>query len=459
MKYSYEYKKNCIELYRQGKWPETPDGIKQENFRISVRRWSRREKSCGAESLQKNPKKMWSADEKYELIAKVLAGVSITESAISAGVEPSLLSQWVRCYKMKGYQGLATQRKGRPPKEPDMKKKIVPAELTPSEREELIRLRAENEYLRTENEIIKKTDCLETRKVRSATQGEKAALVNELRGKGYSLNQLLEAAGLSRSTYYYEISKTDAVKERNANLSSEITNIFNENKERYGVRRVHHELLNRGFKVNHKRVQRIMNQLSLKGKRPKEKYHSYKGDVGKVADNIINRDFSTEKPLQKWTTDVSQFNLPWGKCYISPILDMNTNEVISYNLSLSPNMAQVKDMLNKAFKRFPSVQGLIMHSDQGWQYQHTFYREELKKHGIIQSMSRKGNCYDNCIMETFFGRLKNEMFYGFEKNYPSFEIFSKAIADYIDYYNNRRIQAKTKWMPPSKFRKASMSES
>ena len=295
--------------------------------------------------------------------------------------------------------------------------------------------------------------------MRSATQGEKAALVNELRGKGYSLNQLLEAAGLSRSTYYYEISKTDAVKERNANLSFEITNIFNENKERYGVRRVHHELLNRGFKVNHKRVQRIMNQLSLKGKRPKEKYHSYKGDVGKVADNIINRDFSTEKPLQKWTTDVSQFNLPWGKCYISPILDMNTNEVISYNLSLSPNMVQVKDMLNKAFKRFPSVQGLIMYSDQGWQYQHAFYREELKKHGIIQSMSRKGNCYDNCIMETFFGRLKNEMFYGFEKNYPSFEIFSKAIADYIDYYNNRRIQAKTKWMPPSKFRKASMSES
>ena len=181
---------------------------------------------------------------------------------------------------------------------------------------------------------------------------------------------------------------------------------------------------------------------SLKGKRPKEKYHSYKGDVGKVADNIINRDFSTEKPLQKWTTDVSQFNLPWGKCYISTILDMNTNEVISYNLSLSPNMAQVKDMLNKAFKRFPSVQGLIMHSDQGWQYQHAFYREELKKHRIIQSMSRKGNCYDNCIMETFFGRLKNEMFYGFEKNYPSFEVFSKAIADYIDYYNNRRIQAK-----------------
>ena len=162
---------------------------------------------------------------------------------------------------------------------------------------------------------------------------------------------MLAAIGLSKSTYYYEIGKTDKVQERNVDISSEITTIFHENRGRYGVRRVHQELLNRGFPVNHKRVQRIMNQLGLAGKRPKEKYHSYKGEVGKVADNIINRDFSTEKPLEKWTTDVSQFNLPWGKCYFSPILDMNTNEIISYNLSLSPNMEQIKDMLHKAFIR------------------------------------------------------------------------------------------------------------
>ena len=262
--------------------------------------------------------------------------------------------------------------------------------------------------------------------------------------------------GLSKSTYYYEIGKTDKVQERNADITSEITTIFHEHKGRYGVRRVYQELLKRGFHVNHKRVQRIMKQLGLAGKRPKEKYHSYKGEVGKIADNIINRDFSTEKPLEKWTTDVSQFNLPWGKCYFSPILDMNTNEIISYNLSLHPNMEQIKDMLRKAFERFPSVQGLIMHSDQGWQYQHMTYRNELQQHGIIQSMSRKGNCYDNCIMETFFGRLKNEMFYGSEKEYTSFESFAAAIDEYIDYYNNRRIQVKTKWMPPSKFREATM---
>ena len=262
--------------------------------------------------------------------------------------------------------------------------------------------------------------------------------------------------GMARSTYYYETSKTDAVNVRNERLSEEIKSIFEHHKGRYGVRRIHMELINRGYMVNHKRVQRLMSRLELKGKRPKEKYHSYKGDVGRIADNLINRDFSTKAPLEKWTTDVSQFSFSWGKCYLSPILDMNTNEIISYDLSLSPNLEQVKKMLDKAFCAFPDVRGLILHSDQGWQYQHAYYRDQLKKHGIIQSMSRKGNCYDNCIMETFFGRMKNEMFYGYEKEYSSFDEFQRAVKEYIDYYNNERIQAKTKWMPPVKYREASM---
>ena len=261
---------------------------------------------------------------------------------------------------------------------------------------------------------------------------------------------------MSKSTYYFEIKKVDAVKERSKELLVEIQEIFASNKGRYGVRRVHRELINRGYTVNHKRVQRLMHEAGLLGKRPKEKYHSYKGEVGKVADNIINRDFSTTAPLQKWTTDVSQFSFSWGKCYISPILDMNTNEIISYDLSLSPNMEQIHRMLSNAFEKFPFVDGLIFHSDQGWQYQHAYFRNSLKEHGIIQSMSRKGNCYDNCIMETFFGRLKNEMYYGYEKEYTSFESFAEAVSEYINYYNNERIQAKTKWMPPVKYREASM---
>lgn len=261
---------------------------------------------------------------------------------------------------------------------------------------------------------------------------------------------------LAKSTYYYELNKVDAVAEKNKELMNEIKKIFKYHKSRYGVRRVYKELVNRGYSINHKRVQRLMHAMGLFGKRPKEKYHSYKGKVGEVAENIINRDFSTTAPLQKWTTDVSQFNFSWGKCYISPILDMNTNEIISYDLSLHPTLEQIHRMLNNAFKKFPSVKGLIFHSDQGWQYQHEYFRNTLKEHGIIQSMSRKGNCYDNCIMETFFGRLKNELYYGYENVYESFEMFSDAVDEYINYYNNERIQAKTKWMPPAKYRKASM---
>ena len=261
---------------------------------------------------------------------------------------------------------------------------------------------------------------------------------------------------LPKSTYYFEINKEDVVAKRNIELMNAIKSIFIENKSRYGVRRVHKELIRRGYKVNHKRVQRLMHHSNLLGKRPKEKYRSYKGKVGKTADNIINRDFSANKPLQKWTTDVSQFNFSWGKCYLSPILDMATNEIISYDLALHPDLKQIKRMLDRAFKKFHRTPGLILHSDQGWQYQHVYYSSRLKEHGIIQSMSRKGNCYDNCIMETFFGRMKNEMYYGCEKEYTSFDQFSKAVEAYINYYNNKRIQAKTKWMPPVQYRIASM---
>ena len=144
MRYSYEYKKMCVELYRQGKWVETPEGVKEKNFRNMIQIWARTEESCGVEALRhKNQNKVWTAEEKYELVAKVLAGESNRTTAIAAGIDKGLLYSWVRCYKMKGYQGLVAQRQGRPPKEPDMRKKIEPAELTPSEREEMIRLRSE----------------------------------------------------------------------------------------------------------------------------------------------------------------------------------------------------------------------------------------------------------------------------------------------------------------------------
>ena len=187
---------------------------------------------------------------------------------------------------------------------------------------------------------------------------------------------------MPKSTYYFELNKVDKIKVKNRPIEDKIIEIFNLHKGRYGVRRVYIALINQGYVINHKKVQRIMHELKLFGKRSKEKYHSYKGKIGKAADNIIKRDFKADRPLQKWTTDVSEFKFSWGKCYISPILDMYTNEIISYDLSLSPNLAQISNMLRKAFSKFPKLNNLILHSDQGWQYQHKYYVNELKKHGI-----------------------------------------------------------------------------
>ena len=160
-KYSYEYKVMCIALYRQGKWPETPKGIGQADYRKMIRRWVRKEESCGLEAIRhRESNRVWSAEEKYELVAKVLAGNSCNSVAIHEGIEISMLRHWVKTYKIKGYEGLAVQRKGQPPKESEMKKKTVTTEPTPSEREELIWLKAEVAYLKAENEVIKKEIAL-----------------------------------------------------------------------------------------------------------------------------------------------------------------------------------------------------------------------------------------------------------------------------------------------------------
>ena len=165
MKYSYEYKRMCVEMYRKGKWAETPDGIQKENFHKMIQGWSRIEESCGPDALQhRNQNKVWTAEEKYELVAKVMAGASCKGTAYAAGIDSGLLYQWVQRYKIEGYEGLVAKRKGRPPKEAPMKKKAAPAELTPSEREEMVRLRARVEYLEAENAVIKKEIALREEK-------------------------------------------------------------------------------------------------------------------------------------------------------------------------------------------------------------------------------------------------------------------------------------------------------
>ena len=174
MRYSYEFKRKCVELYRQGQWPETPEGISQRGFRNKVLDWSRIEDSCGPEALRhKNRNKAWTAEERYELVAQVIAGKSNKEVALANGISDGMLYQWVRKYKALGYNGLINMKKGRPSKEPKMRKNDVPAKLTESEREELIRLRAEIEYIKAENEVIKKEIALREEKEAARLKAKK----------------------------------------------------------------------------------------------------------------------------------------------------------------------------------------------------------------------------------------------------------------------------------------------
>ncbi len=230
----------------------------------------------------------------------------------------------------------------------------------------------------------------------------------------------------------------------------EINAIYHENQGRYGYRRITMEMRNRGYIINHKTVSRLMRTLGLKCQIRIKKYRSYKGEIGKVAPNLINRDFHADAPNQKWTTDITEFSLFGKKLYLSPILDMYNGEIISYNISEHPVLGQVMDMLDKAFEKIPNDTDLIFHSDQGWQYQHKMYQQKLREKGIRQSMSRKGNCLDNAIMENFFGLLKSELLY--LREFESLEEFREELEKYIYYYNNQRIKGKLKGLSPVQYR-------
>ena len=269
----------------------------------------------------------------------------------------------------------------------------------------------------------------------------------------FSLDILLKAIKLARSTYYYHLKQLDKP-DKDQELKAEIQSIFIEHKGNYGYRRIHLELRNRGYLVNQKRVQRVMKVLNLQAKvRQKRKYSSHKGDVGKKAENLIQRQFKGSKTMEKCYTDVTEFAIPAStqKLYLSPVLDGFNSEIIAYNLSTSPNLEQVKTMLEQAFTE-KHYEDTILHSDQGWQYQHDSYHRFLESKGIQASMSRKGNSPDNGMMESFFGILKSEMFYGYEKSFQSLKQLEQAIVDYIDYYNNKRIKVKLKGLSPVQYR-------
>lgn len=469
MKYSFELKKEIYEKHCEGYGCRILSkiyGIPRERIRYFCKLIDKH----GLDAIR-HKYIDYSPELKLTAINRVLSdGEYVNSVAIDIGLPTdSLLRQWIKSYIENGYN-VVTKKKGRPStrgKEKEDSRRAGEGERTPS------RTAVEEDR---RSRILKKIVCLNSRG-RKQEKEQLTEAVTELRQElKCSLDFILETINsndslpsLPRSDYYYWKNRIDP-DAKNSDLMDAITTIYTVNHKRYGYRRITLQLKNDGWTVNHKVVKRLMSKLNLYGITPRAKYKSYKGDFNGTVDNKLLykrvdtkkhrteyiRDFSTTDVNEKWTTDISEFHIAAGKLYLSPILDMHNREIVSYNISKSPNYMQITDMLNKAFNKFDDLSNLIFHSDQGWQYQMFQYHKALREQGITQSMSRKGNCLDNSPMENFFGKMKNEMFYGHEYEFKTLEQLQKAMEEYIEYYNNERIQVKLKGLTPCQARNQSL---
>ncbi|MDS9310276.1 IS3 family transposase [Streptococcus pseudopneumoniae] len=418
MKLSYEDKVQIYELRKQGqsfKQLSKRFGVDVSGLKYMVKLIDR----YGIEIVKKGKNRHYSSKLKQEMMDKVLLeGCSQRSVSLDYALpNQGMLSFWLAQYKKNGYTIVEKTRERVPESGECHPKKVKRTLIEGGKRE------------RRKTEIVQE-------------------LMTE-----FSLDLLLKAIKLARSTYYYHLKQLDKP-DKDQELKAEIQSIFIEHKGNYGYRRIYLELRNRGYLVNHKRVQGLMKVLNLQAKmRQKRKYSSHKGDVGKKAENLIQRQFEGSKTMEKCYTDVTEFAIPAStqKLYLSPVLDGFNSEIIAYNLSTSPNLEQVQTMLEQAFTE-KHYENTILHSDQGWQYQHDSYHRFLESKGTQASMLRKGNSQDNGMMESFFGILKSEMFYGYEKTFKSLNQLEQAIIDYIDYYNNKRIKVKLKGLSPVQYR-------
>lgn len=238
-------------------------------------------------------------------------------------------------------------------------------------------------------------------------------------------------------------------------LKQRIQTLYHHHKGRYGYRRITAALRQMGEPVNHKKVQRLMQTLGIKSVVRLKKYRSYRGHEGRIAPHLLQRQFSAARPNQKWVTDVTEFNVAGEKLYLSPMMDLYNGEIIAYEMSSRPVLRFVAQMVEKAKKRLNGSEKPLIHSDQGWHYQHKVYQHLLREQGLVQSMSRRGNCLDNAAMESFFGTLKSELYH--LHKWQSVEQLKKAIHEYIDYYNHERIKLKLKGLSPVQYRIQSLS--
>ena len=444
VKHDIEARKAAIGLFERG------HGFKSAAKALSVprntvRQWLYVYRSFGSEVLLSMDGKQtrYTYEQKVAAASAVVDGGMSKRDAMEAFGVMSLapLKRWCALYREGGAEALRPKPKGRPRGSgPKPRGRTREQEL-----EERCR------RLETEVAYLKKIAC-PGREGRDLTRA-KVEAVSALRAEGYELGRLLECAGMARSSYYYALSHP--ARPTRPELRDAVAEIFSRTANGCGHRQVAMCLrAELGARIACKTVLKMMREMGVRcGIRRETDYHrynSYRGVVGETFENVIGRDFAADGPWQKMGTDVTEFKQPWGKAYFAPVYDFGSKEIVAWSTSTSPDMAQQAELLDRLLAKMPEGATPVLHSDMGWQYQHAAWCGRLRDAGIVQSMSRKGNCIDNGATEQVFGHMKDEFFRG--RTWPDFESFKADLDAYIAHWNTRRRQVKLKGLTPEEFR-------
>ncbi|WP_370658797.1 IS3 family transposase [Corynebacterium sp. ACRPJ] len=431
---SEHQREQLVELFEQGigyRAAATALGVSKYAARMLYRRFKLHGRLC---LVEKPTKQQYSFEIKKEVVQRHLSGETAMNLAREFGLSSEkLVSGWSRKWRNGGDEALKPKPKGRPK-----------GSVTPKPLSEEAKLRRQIARLEAENAYPKKIAGLEESGTRLKVQ---AIVILKSR---HRLQYLLDAAGMPRATFFYH-QKRLSEPDKHAALKDAILESFERNKHRYGYRRVLLDLRNQGWVVNHKLVYKLMSEMGLRAKvRRRRPYVSYNGTISHIADNTLDRKFTPDKPNTVFVSDVTEFRVAGRKVYLSPVMDLFDRSIVAHTVATSPSTAFTADSLTKTIKTCTPEPGWMMHTDQGFQYQHSSWRNLIHDNGGVQSMSRKANCYDNAVMENFFGHLKTEMYHG--EVFDTVAEFNQAIDEYIQWYNTERIQQRLKGLTPMQYR-------
>lgn len=404
-----------------------------------------KQKYINAPNHPRNP----DANLKLDAIKRCFSlGEGVEYVSRDIGYSRASIYSWYRKYQKFGVAGLMSSKK-------QIKRENIDFNTEPSKQQEISELQEQIKQLQMEVDVLKEALNLLKKdpgiNITELKNREKAVIIDAVEDK-YSLHQLLKCLCMAKSSYYYQRAVMKQ-SDKYAEIRIRIKIIFQENRNCYGYRRIHGELKKIGITVSEKIVRRIMKEehLTVPTKRMK-KYSSYKGEITPEVDNIINRDFHAEQPNTKWLTDITEFAIPAGKVYLSPVIDCFDGMVVKWNIGTTPDSILVNKMLEDAIGTLLLSEHPLVHTDRGCHYRWTGWIERMQAAGLTRSMSKKGCSPDNAACEGFFGRLKNEMFYGRSWVGVSMDDFINEINSYIEWYNTKRIKQSLGYMSPAEYR-------